>query len=121
MKWVRLLSSEQALAGSRISIPKFFRTGFCQIPRFLWTGISNIFYPEIFGIIIFFFASFACQVGSFLFIFIFIIIIVIIITTTIVFYHHHSSLLATCLRHYPQIDVHDHATYSSNVLRGIFS
>ena len=38
---------DQALTGSRISIPGFFGTGFCQIPGFFGTGFSNIFDPGI--------------------------------------------------------------------------
>ena len=63
---------EQALTGSRISIPGFFGTGFCQIPGsrdfsgrdfpiFLIPGFKGNF-SGYFGIFIF--ASFPCQIRS---------------------------------------------------------
>ena len=108
--------------------PGIFRDGILPnpgIPGFFGTGFPNIFDPGIkgnsFGIFIF--ASFTCQIGSFLSIFI--IAIFIIITTTIVLYHHHllRSLLATLLSHYPhrcQKSYSYHANYSSNVLKGMW-
>ena len=66
------MTYEQALAGSRISIPGFFGTGFCQIPGsrdfsgrdfpiFLIPGFKGNF-SGYFGIFIF--ASFPCQIRS---------------------------------------------------------
>ena len=97
---------DQALAGSRISIPGFFGTGFYQIPgsrdfsgRDFLIFLIPGFYWNLSGFFgIFIFALFACQIGSFSSIFI--ITVGIIITTTIVIHHHHSlgSLLATVLK-----------------------
>ena len=121
----------QALAGSRISIPGFFGTGFYQIPgsrdfsgRDFLIFLIPGFYWNLSGFFgIFIFALFACQIGSFSSIFI--ITISLIITTTIVIHHHHSlrSSLATqslpsnrCQKSYSY-----HANYSSNVLKGLLS
>ena len=67
-----LINGHQALTGSRISIPGFFGTGFCQIPGsrdfsgrdfpiFLIPGFKGNF-SGYFGIFIF--ASFPCQIRS---------------------------------------------------------
>ena len=73
-KQQRLVTDEQALTGSRISIPGFFGTGFCKIPGsrdfsgrdfpiFLIPGFKGNF-SGYFGIFIF--ASFPCQIRSLL-------------------------------------------------------
>ena len=82
---------DQALAGSRISIPGFFGTGFCQIPGsrdfsgwdcpiFMIPGFQGNL-SGFFGI--FNFVSFACQIGSFssIFIITFVIIITLLLIT----------------------------------------
>ena len=72
--WWLWVYPDQALAGSRISIPGFFGTGF---PNILDPGILL----KPFGIYIF--ALFACQIGSFssIFIITFVIIITLLLIT----------------------------------------
>ena len=103
---VHLVHPYQALTGSRISIPGFFGTGFCQIPG------SRDFSGRDFPI--FLIPGFRKKFRDFSG-FSFLLHLLVkqdnfhqyLSSPTVLLYHHHSlrSLLATLLSHYPQIDV----------------